>query len=199
MMKIIRLLGAMAVLSLLIIPAISEHAVKSCDCISAFAECHKDHATSCCNKTASESCTSQVCICPSQTESISGMEFYDPDDCYYGKGSSRSFAKQSMPSGPTSSNDVIKFSNAFSSNRNSIGPPDLDVVEYLPPSAKQVFNALAMNGPLTQKDLIGRTDLPPRTVRYALSRLKGEDMLEERFCFRDARQILYSLNGMTAK
>ncbi len=54
---------------------------------------------------------------------------------------------------------------------------------------------LASFGPLTQKDLIGKTDLPPRTVRYALSRLKGEDMKAERFCFRDARQSLYSLNG----
>ena len=69
----------------------------------------------------------------------------------------------------------------------------MDVVEYLPPSAKQVFDVLATNGPLTQKDLISKTDLPPRTVRYALSRLKSEDILEERFCFQDARQSLYSL------
>ncbi|NMB84752.1 MAG: MarR family transcriptional regulator [Methanothrix sp.] len=78
-----------------------------------------------------------------------------------------------------------------------MGPPDLYVVEYLPPSAKLVFNVLASDGPLTQKDLISMTDLPPRTVRYALDKLKGEDMLEERFCFRDARQILYSLNGIS--
>ena len=82
---------------------------------------------------------------------------------------------------------------------NNVGPPDPDVVEYLPPSAKQVFLVLASDGPLTQKDIISKTDLPPRTVRYALDRLKGEEMLEERFCFRDARQSLYSLNGMDAR
>ena len=80
-----------------------------------------------------------------------------------------------------------------------MGPPDLDVVEYLPPSAKHVFTVLASDGPLTQKDIISRTALPPRTVRYALDRLRGEEMLEERFCFRDARQSLYSLIGMDGK
>ena len=99
----------------------------------------------------------------------------------------------------TGSNDIGAFFPAFPVAPNKVGPPDLDVVEYLPPSAKQVFLALASDGPLTQKDLIIKTDLPPRTVRYALSRLKGEDMLEERFCFRDARQSLYSLNGMEAR
>jgi DNA-binding MarR family transcriptional regulator len=69
----------------------------------------------------------------------------------------------------------------------------MDVVEFLPASAKQVFGVLASEGPLTQKDLISRTDLPPRTVRYALGKLKDENMLVERFCFQDARQSLYSL------
>jgi DNA-binding MarR family transcriptional regulator len=69
----------------------------------------------------------------------------------------------------------------------------MDVVEYLPTSAKQVFKVLASEGPMTQKDLIRKTDLPPRTVRYALGKLKDENMLVERFCFHDARQSLYSL------
>ena len=72
-------------------------------------------------------------------------------------------------------------------------------MEYLQPSARHVVQVLASDGPLTQKDIICRTDLPPRTVRYALDRLRGEDMLEERFCFRDARQSLYNLTGMAAK
>jgi DNA-binding MarR family transcriptional regulator len=75
----------------------------------------------------------------------------------------------------------------------------MDVVEYLPPSARQVLLVLASCGPLTQKDIISKTDLPPRTVRYALDRLKGEEMLQERFCFSDARQSLYSLFGMDTK
>ncbi|MGA9098568.1 MAG: hypothetical protein WB392_06510 [Methanotrichaceae archaeon] len=50
---------------------------------------------------------------------------------------------------------------------------------------------------LTQKDIISKTYLPARTVRYALSRLKEENLLEERFYFQDARQSLYGLNGQT--
>jgi DNA-binding MarR family transcriptional regulator len=46
---------------------------------------------------------------------------------------------------------------------------------------------------LTQKDIISKTYLPARTVRYALRRLKDEDLLQERFYFQDARQSLYSL------
>jgi DNA-binding Lrp family transcriptional regulator len=74
----------------------------------------------------------------------------------------------------------------------------LDVIEYLPPSAKLVFNVLASDGPLTQKDLISKTDLPPRTVRYALGRLKEESVIRECFYFPDARQSLYGLNTATA-
>jgi hypothetical protein len=47
---------------------------------------------------------------------------------------------------------------------------------------------------LTQKDIISKTYLPARTVRYALSRLKDENLLQERFYFQDARQSLYGLN-----
>ena len=97
------------------------------------------------------------------------------------------------------SNDISTIYPVFPIATTNVEPPDLDVVEYLPPSAKRVFLTLASEGPLTQKDLISKTDLPPRTVRYALDRLKGEDMLVERFCFRDARQILYNLNGLAPK
>ncbi len=47
---------------------------------------------------------------------------------------------------------------------------------------------------LTQKDIIRETYLPPRTVRYALSRLKDEHVLVERLHLVDARQSLYGLN-----
>ncbi len=46
---------------------------------------------------------------------------------------------------------------------------------------------------LTQKEIIDKTYLPPRTVRYALTRLRDEKVLTERFCFKDARQSLYGL------
>jgi hypothetical protein len=49
---------------------------------------------------------------------------------------------------------------------------------------------------LTQKDIISKTHLPARTVRYALSRLEDEDLLQERFYFQDALQSLfYELNA----
>jgi len=47
---------------------------------------------------------------------------------------------------------------------------------------------------LTQKDIINKTYLPARTVRYALNRLKEQNLLLERFYFQDARQSLYGLN-----
>jgi DNA-binding MarR family transcriptional regulator len=52
---------------------------------------------------------------------------------------------------------------------------------------------LESSGLLTQKEIIHRTYLPPRTVRYALNRLRSEKVITERFCFRDARQSLYGL------
>ena len=49
---------------------------------------------------------------------------------------------------------------------------------------------------MTQKEIVRESYLPPRTVRYALSRLKSEDFLEERFYFKDARQSLYGLKSV---
>ncbi|MCL7415007.1 MAG: MarR family transcriptional regulator [ANME-2 cluster archaeon] len=52
---------------------------------------------------------------------------------------------------------------------------------------------LEYSGLLTQKEIVRESYLPPRTVRYALSRLKNEGILEERFYFKDARQSLYGI------
>ncbi|HWQ18570.1 MAG TPA: hypothetical protein VN455_02255 [Methanotrichaceae archaeon] len=41
---------------------------------------------------------------------------------------------------------------------------------------------------------MAKTYLPARTVRYALNRLRDENMLQERFYFQDARQSLYGLD-----
>ena len=46
---------------------------------------------------------------------------------------------------------------------------------------------------MTQKDITRETYLSPRTVRYALDRLRKYGILEERFYFKDARQSLYGL------
>ncbi len=66
-------------------------------------------------------------------------------------------------------------------------------IEGFSPSMKLILNILENRGPLTQKEITKVTRLPTRTVRYALSRLKDEDVLEEREYFQDARQCLYQI------
>jgi transcription initiation factor IIE alpha subunit len=70
------------------------------------------------------------------------------------------------------------------------------VIEGLPPSAKLVFKVLEYGGLLTQKEIAEESYLPPRTIRYALGRLKDEGFLQERFYFKDARQSLYGLHNI---
>jgi len=66
-------------------------------------------------------------------------------------------------------------------------------IDGFSPSMKLVLNILENHGPLTQKEIAKETHLPSRTVRYALNRLKDEDVLEEREYFQDARQCLYQI------
>ncbi len=66
-------------------------------------------------------------------------------------------------------------------------------IRDLPPSAKLVAKVLDYNDTLTQTELTEETLLPPRTVRYALSRLEEVGAVESRFSFSDARKRLYSL------
>jgi len=66
-------------------------------------------------------------------------------------------------------------------------------IMQLSPSVKLVFKILEYKGLLTQKDLVAESYLPPRTVRYALTMLKKEGLLEERLYYKDARQCLYGL------
>jgi predicted transcriptional regulator len=61
----------------------------------------------------------------------------------------------------------------------------------LPPSSKTVLEILDNGGAMTHKDLVSRTNLAPRTVRYALKKLKERHLIIEKFNFRDARQIIY--------
>ncbi|MFB6252277.1 MAG: MarR family transcriptional regulator [Halobellus sp.] len=68
-----------------------------------------------------------------------------------------------------------------------------DPVREMPPSAKLVAKVLDYNDTLTQSQLAEETLLPPRTVRYALSRLEDADVVDSRFSFTDARKRLYTL------
>lgn len=66
-------------------------------------------------------------------------------------------------------------------------------IEHLSPSVKLVFKVLEYKGLMTQKELVAESYLPPRTVRYALNKLKKEGILEERLYHKDARQCLYGV------
>jgi transcription initiation factor IIE alpha subunit len=66
-------------------------------------------------------------------------------------------------------------------------------IKQLSPSVKLVFKILEYKGLMTQKDLVAESYLPPRTVRYALTMLKKEGILEEHLYYKDARQCLYGV------
>ena len=66
-------------------------------------------------------------------------------------------------------------------------------VRELPPSAKLVAKVLEYNDTMTQQQIAEESLLPARTVRYALSRLEEENVIDSRFSFSDARKRLYSL------
>lgn len=64
-------------------------------------------------------------------------------------------------------------------------------VHGLPPSAVEVLSILRREGPLTPKDLFGRTSLAPRTVRYALKVLLDSKLVKKVPNLHDLRQNLY--------
>lgn len=70
-----------------------------------------------------------------------------------------------------------------------------DVAHELPPSAKLVFKVLEYKGQISQKEIIGETLLPPRTVRYALSLLMSQGLVSKKLSLRDSRQGLYNVTN----
>ena len=62
----------------------------------------------------------------------------------------------------------------------------------LPPSAKLVYKVLEAEAPLTQRQIRERALLPARTTRDALTKLKDEEIVEERMYVPDARKRLYA-------
>lgn len=61
----------------------------------------------------------------------------------------------------------------------------------MPKSCLTIFQLLERTGSQTHKDIVLSTGLAPRTVRYALRRLKENGLIIEKFNFRDARQAIY--------
>lgn len=68
-----------------------------------------------------------------------------------------------------------------------------DVPEGLPPSAETVYELLALEGPMTHRELCDAADMPPRTVRFAVSRLKEEGHVGKRLNLMDSRQQFFFL------
>lgn len=56
-----------------------------------------------------------------------------------------------------------------------------------------VKSVLASGVSLTHSELMEATGLAPRTLRYALKKLKAAGILQEKLNFRDMRKIIYSL------
>jgi transcription initiation factor IIE alpha subunit len=61
----------------------------------------------------------------------------------------------------------------------------------LPPSSRTVLRALGKEGAMTHKDIVRKTHCNPRTVRYALKKLKENKLIIEKMNIRDMRQIIY--------
>lgn len=62
---------------------------------------------------------------------------------------------------------------------------------HLPPSSLIVLHILDKSGAMTHKEIVKKSCLAPRTVRYALKKLKEQNLVAEKFNFRDARQVIY--------
>ncbi|WP_117595488.1 HTH domain-containing protein [Haloprofundus halophilus] len=62
-------------------------------------------------------------------------------------------------------------------------------------SAKLVHMVLQRESPLTQTELIDRTELSSRTVRNALDRLESAELVNKEICLEDARKRVYSLQS----
>jgi predicted transcriptional regulator len=73
------------------------------------------------------------------------------------------------------------------------GYPVEMVVTRLPQSSKKVMKVLNYGGAMTQKDLVEKTNLHPRTIRFALKKLKEQELLIEKLKMNDLRQIVYQI------
>ncbi len=61
----------------------------------------------------------------------------------------------------------------------------------LPHSSIIVLKILGTEGAMTHKDIVRRSHFSPRTIRYALKKLKEKKLLIEKMNIRDMRQIIY--------
>ncbi len=77
--------------------------------------------------------------------------------------------------------------------------PLIMTLPRLPRSSKKVMMILISGHAMTQKDLVKETNLHPRTVRFALKKLKDQELLIEKLKMDDFRQILYQIRLTVVK
>ncbi|MFZ0006115.1 MAG: winged helix-turn-helix transcriptional regulator [Methanoregula sp.] len=64
-------------------------------------------------------------------------------------------------------------------------------MKTLPQSQKMVLEILGTGRAMTHKEIAGKVSYSPRTVRYALKKLKEKKLLIEKMNLQDMRQIIY--------
>ena len=69
---------------------------------------------------------------------------------------------------------------------------------HQPQSVLRVKEVLTSAGWLDHGAIVSATGMAPRTVRYALGKLKNAGQLQEKLNFRDMRKVIYSLKPPTA-
>ncbi|HET6398280.1 MAG TPA: winged helix-turn-helix domain-containing protein [Candidatus Thermoplasmatota archaeon] len=61
----------------------------------------------------------------------------------------------------------------------------------LPESARRVFAAIREGGPISHSGLREATGLPPRTIRFAVKRLRTEGLVDSRLSLKDSRTCFF--------
>ena len=65
------------------------------------------------------------------------------------------------------------------------------IMNPLSQSQKIVLEILGTEGAMTHKDIVRKSHFSPRTIRYALKKLKEKKLLIEKMNMQDMRQIIY--------
>jgi DNA-binding MarR family transcriptional regulator len=71
-------------------------------------------------------------------------------------------------------------------------------MDTLPQSSQIVLMVLGTKGAMTHKDLVRESRCKPRTVRYALKKLKEQGLLVSKMNRQDMRQIIYEFRIIPA-
>jgi len=77
--------------------------------------------------------------------------------------------------------------------RRMIPSAEADILKDMPPSAKLIYKVLEYEGPLTYRELLIKSGLPARTLRYALNKLLSRGIIIKSHLDRDVRKMIYML------